>query len=330
MPLPDHTSPPEPVPLFIASQVEAFALVVRRQTCAELAEALRRDGQALAADFVEDDGAWTELTHSLSAIPKASTSGPEHGAGCRAFACQCGCDRAQDCQDCHRCACWRAQCCAHVAEDRVRREERTRALRQLLDTVDLTMLTELRETAAEAEEARLRSSIARRLRLLAPGDGRQYETAVFDAVDAKLCMGHADYSERDVALYAVGQEDPNEIVDLDDAVLSSALGALAELLRPEEGAQLTVDLDHELDEDRRTAEASSASSPKICLPFCAFCRRALVSPSSPGETEPYFDLEPGEEPPPCAPGHNHETVIWADVAEADAGCDLPLTENGHA
>ncbi|MFD9038730.1 hypothetical protein [Streptomyces bottropensis] len=54
-----------------------------------------------------------------------------------------------------------------------------------------------------------------------------------------------------------------------------------------------------------------------------------MSPSSPGETEPYFDLEPGEEPPPCAPGHSHETVTWADVDEEDAGCDLPLTEDGH-
>lgn len=330
MPLPQNAAARDSVTMLIGSQVEAFANVVRRQTCAELAEALRRDGQALAADFVEDDGAWTELTHSLSAIPKAQTAVPQHKAGCRIFACRCGCDRAQHCQDCHRCACWRSHCCAQVAADRVRREERTRALRRLLDGVGPTILTELRETAAEAEEAALRRAVAGRVRLLVPGDGGQYEVAVFSAVDSKLCMGHADYSDHDVELYAAGQQDPNEVVDLDDDVLSNALGALAELLRPDEGAQLTVDLAQEPDEDRRTREAPRAASPTMCLPFCAFCRRALVSPSSPGETGPHFDLEPGEEPPPCVPGHDHEDVIWADVAEEDAGYDLPLPKDGHA
>lgn len=59
------------------------------------------------------------------------------------------------------------------------------------------------------------------------------------------------------------------------------------------------------------------------LPFCAFCRRAMVSPTSPGETHPYFDLAPGESPPSCTPGHHHEAVIWADVKDEDAGLDLP-------
>ncbi|WP_158697918.1 hypothetical protein [Streptomyces prunicolor] len=72
------------------------------------------------------------------------------------------------------------------------------------------------------------------------------------------------------------------------------------------------------------------SSPAITLPFCKFCRRALVSPSSPGESEPYFDLAPGEQAPPCAPGHDHEAVIWADVAEEDAGCELPLAMDGRS
>lgn len=59
----------------------------------------------------------------------------------------------------------------------------------------------------------------------------------------------------------------------------------------------------------------------ITLPFCQFCHRAMVSPASPGETEPYFDLD--EPVPPCVPGRNHEAVTWASVNEEDAGLDLP-------
>ncbi|MFE3139688.1 hypothetical protein [Streptomyces scopuliridis] len=239
--MPENTPAPDTFPLLTGAQVEAYALVVRRQTCTELAAMLHRGGQTVAANLVVEDRDFTELARSLSAIPKASPSKPEHAAGCRGFACRCGCDRAEDCQDCHRCVCWRAECCAQVALDRVRRRERTAALRQLLDGVDRSMLTELRETAADAEEAALRSAVARRLQFLVPSDGRQY-VVVFEAVDSKLGMGHADYSNQDVELYADGQDDPTETVDLDDAVLSRDLGALAELLRPDEGARLLVDL----------------------------------------------------------------------------------------
>lgn len=62
---------------------------------------------------------------------------------------------------------------------------------------------------------------------------------------------------------------------------------------------------------------------RVSLPFCKFCRRAMVSPCSPGESQPYFDLGPGEALPPCTPGHRHEMVIWARVREEDAGLDLP-------
>lgn len=55
-------------------------------------------------------------------------------------------------------------------------------------------------------------------------------------------MGHADFSEHDLELYADGQDDPTEVVGLDDAVLPAALDAFAELLCPEEGARLVVDL----------------------------------------------------------------------------------------
>ncbi|QDN54071.1 hypothetical protein [Streptomyces sp. S1D4-20] len=105
------------------------------------------------------------------------------------------------------------------------------------------MLTELRETAAEAEEAALRDTIARRVRLLAPADDRPYTMAVFSAGDfGRLGMGHADYSTRDVELYIHGHSDPIKAVDLDDRVLSAALGTVAQLLRADMGAYLYVDL----------------------------------------------------------------------------------------
>ncbi|WP_405749078.1 hypothetical protein OG232_03855 [Streptomyces sp. NBC_01411] len=110
------------------------------------------------------------------------------------------------------------------------------------------MLTELRETVAEAEEAALRDTIARRVRLLTPADGPRYTHAVFAAYDSKLGVGHADYRLHDVELH----EDEDEgqargrgrpaTVDLDDDVLSAALGTLAGLLRPDEGADLADDL----------------------------------------------------------------------------------------
>ncbi|MFH0246434.1 hypothetical protein ACGRHY_29345 [Streptomyces sp. HK10] len=243
--MPENTPAENSFPLLIGAQVEAYGLLVRRQTCTELAAMLRRDGQTLAANLVEDDRDFTELSRSLSAVPQAAK--PEHAAGCRAFDCRCGCDRAQDCQDCRRCVCWRAECCAEVAAQAARRAERATALRPLLDAFAPQALTELRQTVADAEEAALRRAVARRMRVLVPGAGHRYAVAVFEARDSKLCMGHADYSDQDVELYAQGQDDPSEAVDLDDAALSSALGALAELLRPDEGAQLTVGLEQAAD-----------------------------------------------------------------------------------
>ncbi|MEE1741230.1 hypothetical protein PUR49_32690 [Streptomyces sp. BE147] len=225
-------------PLLIGAQVEAYALAVDRQTCDRLAAMLRADGQTLAANLVEEDRDVTELSRSLAAVP--STPRKEHGAYCRPFDCRCGCDRTQTCADCHRCVCWRAQCCAQVAADHARRQARKTALRSLLDAISPAMLTELRETAADAEEAALRDVIARRVRLLTPAAPR-WTCGVFDARDSKLGMGHADYSVHDVTLHDENG-DTSTTADLDDDVLSAALGTLAELLRPEEGAELTVDL----------------------------------------------------------------------------------------
>ncbi|MFD4574252.1 hypothetical protein ACFWNK_19820 [Streptomyces sp. NPDC058417] len=235
-------------PLLIGAQVDAYALVVRRQTCDDLAGELREDGQVLAADLVDDNRDFTEISRSLAAIPAAPKT--EHGAYCRPLDCRCGCDRAQNCLDCHRCVCWREQCCAQVATDYARARARKTALRALLDAVDPVMLTELRETVAEAEEAALRDTIARRVRLLTPADGPRYTHAVFAAYDSKLGMGHADYRLHDVELHEDEDDDEDKhedeggpaTVDLADDVLSAALGTLAGLLRPDEGADLAVDL----------------------------------------------------------------------------------------
>ncbi|MFF7117411.1 hypothetical protein ACFY91_34585 [Streptomyces albogriseolus] len=228
-------------PLLIGAQVEAYALVVRRQTRDRLAAMLRDDGQTLAASLVEEDRDFTELARTLTIpLPTAKT---EHGAYCRPFHCRCGCDQTQSCLDCHRCVCWRAQCCAQTPADRARTRASKAALRALLDGMDPAMLTELRETAAEAEEAALRAAVVRRVRLLTWADGPRWTRAVFDARDSKFGMGHADYRVHDVTLYEHGT---STTVDLDDDVLCAELGGLAELLRPVEGADLTVDLDNNL------------------------------------------------------------------------------------
>ncbi|MFM9647810.1 hypothetical protein ACKI1S_16880 [Streptomyces galilaeus] len=47
----------------------------------------------------------------------------DHKEGCRPHDCRCACARWQNCQDCHRCVCWRSECCAEKAIRR-RAEER--------------------------------------------------------------------------------------------------------------------------------------------------------------------------------------------------------------
>ncbi|MDX2545899.1 hypothetical protein ACOT81_38210 [Streptomyces sp. WI04-05B] len=118
------------------------------------------------------------------------------------------------------------------------------ALRPLLDALQPEMLTAIRETVAGAEKAAWLRVVARRVRAIAPGP---YAVAVFANVGPKLGMGHDDYSARNVDLYAEAedQDEPSETCDFDDAALTRALGALAELLRPSDGAQLDVHLDQE-------------------------------------------------------------------------------------
>lgn len=243
MSIPDNEPDPTPYdsdsfPLLIGTQVEAYAAVVHRQTCDRLAAMLRDDGQTLAANLVEEERDFTQLARALAAIPP--TAKTEHGAYCRPFHCRCGCDQSQTCLDCHRCVCWRTQCCGQAAADRARTLARKAALRALLDSMDPAMLTELRETAAEAEEAALRAAVVRRVRLLTSADGPRWTHATFNARDSMLGMGHADYRVHDVTLYDHGT---STIIDLDDDALCAVLGTLAELLRPEEGAHLNIDLD---------------------------------------------------------------------------------------
>ncbi|MER5372555.1 hypothetical protein [Streptomyces sp. NPDC002553] len=236
-----RTANHDSIPLLMGAQVEAFALIVRRETCDEIAAMLRTNGHTPAANLVDTDRDFTELSRSLAAIPTPIHE-PEHAASCRVFDCRCGCNPAQTCQDCHRCHCWRTQCCAQTVIDDERRRARTTALRALLDNISLPMLTELHQTIADGEEAALRHALSHRTLLLVPGNGH-YTQAVFEAVDSKLGMGHADYSTHDVDLYAQGQDDPIEIIDLDnDDVLSRLLGSLAALIRPAEGARLELDL----------------------------------------------------------------------------------------
>lgn len=39
----------------------------------------------------------------------------DHKEGCRPHDCRCACDWRQTCPDCHRCVCWRSECCAEKA-----------------------------------------------------------------------------------------------------------------------------------------------------------------------------------------------------------------------
>ncbi|MFF8902612.1 hypothetical protein ACF082_34660 [Streptomyces lydicus] len=151
------------------------------------------------------------------------------------------------------------------------------------------MLTELRETVAEAEEVALRDTIGRRVRLLTPADGPRYTHAVFAAYDSKLGMDHADYLLHDVELHE--DEDKHEdegrptTVDLDDDVLSAALGTLAGLLRPEGGADLTVDL---------TGEGNFRSQARAPAPHRAGLGHgsphSLARPASQRRSDPPFDV----------------------------------------
>ncbi|MGW0604117.1 hypothetical protein [Streptomyces sp. NPDC002640] len=232
-----ESHPVELLPLLAGEQVEAYARAIWRQACTDVAEILARDGLPLSAGIVEAHRDLTELDHPAPTRPEQTT----HKPGCRAFDCRCGCPRAQDCSDCQRCMCWRSECCAEVALQAARRAEHTRAVRALLPLLDPQTLTAIRESAAEAEESAWRRVAARRVRTLVPGRDR-YTIAIFEAMETKLGMRHAGFVGQDVELYAEGQSDPNEAVDLDDGELARALGALSALLRPVEGHRLVVDL----------------------------------------------------------------------------------------
>lgn len=69
------------------------------------------------------------------------------------------------------------------------------------------------------------------------------------------------------------------------------------------------------------------------MPWCQHCGRPMTTPSSPGETEPYFDVAIGHEPPSCRSGHTHHPVyVWTPHGYACATpCqDLHLTNDYRA
>ncbi|MDW4912484.1 hypothetical protein [Streptomyces californicus] len=234
MSTPEDTGQTGGIPLLVGDQVEAYAFVVRREACNQLISMLRTSGEARAAELVTEDRDLTELTRVFTVAPPIEPV--DHAARCSPSECRCGCDRAEDCPECRQCTCWSDRCCTRVAV----RLARGAALRDLLGRVELALLADLREAQAEVEEAALRRLVARRTRLFAATGGRAASYAVIEARDSRLGMGHADYRTQNVELH--GAHGTVEYLDIDDQALSTALGTLAELLRPEEGADLTVDL----------------------------------------------------------------------------------------
>jgi len=179
----------------------------------------------------------------LAVLDESSKTQLEHTPECRAFDCRCGCDREQDCRDCHRCVCWRSECCAEQALQGALQRHRVSALTARFERFAPAVLAATREAAATAEESYWRRAAAGRVRALTAGP---YAYAVFTAVESK--RGADRYSDQDVALYP-GElnETVTERVGLPDKELTRALDALSELLHPREGEELAVDLTNRAD-----------------------------------------------------------------------------------
>jgi hypothetical protein len=56
-----------------------------------------------------------ELLDAVLPLLAAVLDPVDHKEGCRPHDCRCGCARRQECPDCHRCVCWRSECCAGKA-----------------------------------------------------------------------------------------------------------------------------------------------------------------------------------------------------------------------
>ncbi|MFJ8752323.1 hypothetical protein ACIREO_23750 [Streptomyces sp. NPDC102441] len=68
-----------------------------------------------ALETGEDDETRAQASRNLDAVRvhvTAARTAPGHRPQCSPRDCRCACPRTQDCQDCHRCVCWRASCCA--------------------------------------------------------------------------------------------------------------------------------------------------------------------------------------------------------------------------
>jgi hypothetical protein len=128
-----------------------------------------------------------------------------------------------------------------------------------------------------------------------------------------------------------------EVFDgLGEAALK-ATGTMAETLRPLLWALSTFFNPELSDPDQRCpacltglhptwtecAGCDRAVTAEGAMPYCKFCFRAMWEPCSPGDSYPYFDTAKGEDPPPCAPGHQHEDFIYWVVRDEDQGLDLP-------
>lgn len=81
------------------------------------------DCAALHTAVLSNDGRLVDLRLTDLSIPQAhavlakiNELQPGHRPGCAPGTCQCRCDRAQDCQDCHRCTC-QCQCLPGLATD---------------------------------------------------------------------------------------------------------------------------------------------------------------------------------------------------------------------
>ncbi|MGV9509368.1 hypothetical protein ACWDQZ_27585 [Streptomyces tendae] len=78
-------------------------------------ELYRLHDESRALPMAERNARAYELLDTVLPLLAAVLNPVDHAEGCRPHDCRCACDRRQNCQDCHRCVCWRSQCCAEKA-----------------------------------------------------------------------------------------------------------------------------------------------------------------------------------------------------------------------
>lgn len=65
-----------------------------------------------ALETGEDNETRAQASRNLAAVRAHAVPTSGHRPQCGPHDCRCACPRNQNCQDCHRCVCWRAMCCA--------------------------------------------------------------------------------------------------------------------------------------------------------------------------------------------------------------------------